>query len=76
MSSPQGGHCGGVACDARHDLPERWDEVQRRRSNRERCLSKGPARPAAAAPFVGRQDPDELAADAYRDDYTGPRMDC
>ncbi|MFH9354723.1 hypothetical protein [Kitasatospora sp. NPDC017646] len=75
MSSPEGTHCGGVDCDARHRLPERWDEVQRRASNRERCTSKGAARPAATTPFVGRRDPDELAADTYRDDYTGSRMD-
>ncbi|MFD8705381.1 hypothetical protein ACFV1W_22670 [Kitasatospora sp. NPDC059648] len=36
---------------------------------------KGPARPAAVTSFLDRRDPDELAADAYRDDYTAPRMD-
>jgi hypothetical protein len=75
VATGTGAYCGGVDCDGNHCWPEPWDETQRRAWQRDPCISKGAARPGRRPLFVGRLDPDERAADAYGDDYTGPRMD-
>ncbi|MFJ6385903.1 hypothetical protein ACIQI7_38605 [Kitasatospora sp. NPDC092039] len=76
MDDTNGVHCGGVDCHGRHHLPEPWDETQRRAREKAACIDKGRRRPAGPGrAFTSRTNPDDRTADAYGDDYGGPRLD-